>query len=229
MQLQWLLLLFLPFLAVACTSSETTEQETTTSSTEAMPTPETDTQRIVFFGNSLSAAYGLDDPEQGFVGIIEQRLDSLGYEYEVVNAGLSGETTAGGRERVDWILEQPVDIFVLELGGNDGLRGIQPESSYENLKAIIEKVRRAYPDAKILLAGMEAPPNLGDSFTTAFRQMYPKLAEEYDKVYRIPFLLEGVAAEPDLNLPDGIHPTAEGHEIVAENVWVELKQLLEKG
>jgi len=221
MRIQWLFYILL--FSIACNSPETTEQETTTPSAE-MTTPETDTKRIVFFGNSLAAGYGLDDPKQGFVGVIERRLDSLGYDYEVVNAGLSGETTAGGRERVDWILEQPVDIFVLELGGNDGLRGIKPASSYENLKAIIEKVQAAYPDSKILLAGMEAPPNLGDEFTTTFRQMYPQLAEEYDNVYRIPFLLEGVAAEPELNLPDGIHPTAEGHEIVADNVWAVLKE-----
>jgi len=195
--------------------------KTTTTKQE---TVENDKKIIVFFGNSLSAAYGIE-ATQGFVGLTAQRIDSLGLPYEIVNAGLSGETTAGGKTRIEWILRQPVDIFILELGGNDALRGIDPEDSYKNLKFIVEKVKEKYPSAKIVLAGMEAPPNLGPEFTSKFRQMYPKLAKEYNASL-IPFLLEGVGGIPELNLPDGIHPTPKGHQIVAKNVWAVLENLL---
>lgn len=181
-------------------------------------------KRIIFFGNSLTAAYGLD-PELGFVSLIQNKLDSLGFDYQTVNAGLSGETTAGGRERIDWILNQPVDVFILELGGNDGLRGIDPTSSAENLQAIIDAVQQKYPEAKIILAGMEAPPNMGPEFTSAFREMYPRLAQK-NQIELIPFLLDGVGGDPSLNLPDGIHPNEEGHVIVANNIWEVLKNVL---
>ncbi|WP_226390086.1 arylesterase [Penaeicola halotolerans] len=180
--------------------------------------------RIVFFGNSLTAAYGLDKSE-GFAGLIQVRLDSLGYDYQVVNAGLSGETTAGGVTRVDWVLENPLEIFVLELGGNDGLRGIATEETYKNLKQIISKVRAKYPETKILLAGMQVPPNMGTEYSTDFAAIYPKVAKEMN-VALIPFLLENVGGIKELNLPDGIHPTAEGHKIVLENIWPYLKPLL---
>ncbi len=196
-------------------------EETTTKSKK--PT-QNNKKTIVFFGNSLSAAYGIE-PSQGFVGLTAQRIDSLGLPYEIVNAGLSGETTAGGKTRIEWILRQPVDIFILELGGNDALRGIDPDDSYKNLKFIIEKVKEKYPSAKIVLAGMEAPPNLGTDFTSKFHQMYPRLAKEYDASL-IPFLLDGVGGIAELNLPDGIHPTPKGHKIVAANIWTVLKDLL---
>ena len=196
-------------------------EETTTKSKK--PT-QNNKKTIVFFGNSLSAAYGIE-PSQGFVGLTAQRIDSLGLPYEIVNAGLSGETTAGGKTRIEWILRQPVDIFILELGGNDALRGIDPDDSYKNLKFIIEKVKEKYPSAKIVLAGMEAPPNLGPDFTSKFRQMYPRLAKEYNASL-IPFLLDGVGGIAELNLPDGIHPTLKGHKIVAANIWTILKDLL---
>ena len=179
---------------------------------------------ILFFGDSITAGYGLEI-EQAFPALIEQKVDSLGYNYRVVNAGLSGETSAGGLRRVDWILQQPVDIFVLELGGNDGLRGIDPESTKENLQGIINKVEETYSDAAIILAGMQAPPNMGQDYTEAFHQMYYDLAEMNDVVF-LPFILEGVAGDPDLNLPDGIHPTEKGHKIVAENVWKVLEPIL---
>ncbi len=180
--------------------------------------------KIIFFGNSLTAAFGLD-PGQGFTTLIQQRLDSLQLPYEVVNAGLSGETTSGGNERVDWVLEQGVDIFVLELGGNDGLRGIDPKVSYQNLVSIIEKVKKSAPEAVIILAGMLAPPNMGKNYTDEFSGMYPRLAKKYDLAL-IPFILDGVGGVPELNLPDGIHPNAEGQKIVAENVWKVLKNEL---
>jgi len=179
---------------------------------------------IVFFGNSLSAGYGLN-PEEAFPALIQRRLDSLGYDYEVVNAGVSGETSSGGAARVDWILRHPVDIFVLELGGNDGLRGIPPSSTRANLQAIIDKVKVERPEAKIILAGMEAPPNMGAEFTGAFRRLYPELAAEND-IPLIPFLLRDVGGEAQLNQPDGIHPNAEGARIVADNVWAVLQEVL---
>ena len=180
---------------------------------------------ILFFGNSLTAAYGLE-PAQGFVGLIEKRLDSLNLNYRVINAGLSGETTAGGNDRIDWILEHnPIDIFILELGGNDGLRGINVKQSFSNLHSIVKKVITKYPKARIIIAGMEAPPNMGQRFTTEFRAMFPKLAKEYNASL-IPFLLEGVGGNPELNLPDGIHPNVKGHKIVTENIWKVLKPIL---
>lgn len=179
---------------------------------------------IVFFGNSLTAGYGLD-PEQGFAGLIQKKIETLALDYQVVNAGLSGETTAGGNGRIDWILRQPIDVFILELGGNDGLRGIDPSSSIKNLQSIIDKVKAKYPAAKIVLAGMEAPPNMGEAFTSEFRAMYPKLAKA-NNIALIPFLLDKVGGVPALNQADGIHPTAKGHQIVAETIWKVLKDVL---
>ncbi len=180
---------------------------------------------ILFFGNSLTAAYGLA-PEEGFVALIQQKIDSLGLPYTCVNAGNSGETTAGGRSRVGWVLSQPVDIFVLELGGNDALRGLPLASSRENLQAIIDQVRAKYPSCRIVIAGMLAPPNLGPTYTQTFAQMYRDLAAE-NQAALIPFLLEGVGGEPELNLPDGIHPNAAGHRIVSENVCKLLYPMLQ--
>ncbi len=189
------------------------------------PVAEKTSKTIIFFGNSLSAGYGLD-PAQGFVGLIEKRIDSLNLNYKVVNAGNSGETTSGGKERVGWILEnyQP-DIFVLELGGNDALRGLPVADAEANLQAIIDVVKEKYPAAKILLAGMMAPPNMGNEYTTKFAAMYPRLAKK-NNVSLIPFLLDKVGGQPELNLPDGIHPNIEGHQIVRETIWKELKDLL---
>ncbi|SMD43066.1 acyl-CoA thioesterase-1 [Aquiflexum balticum DSM 16537] len=179
---------------------------------------------ILFFGNSLSAGYGID-AEDAFPGLVAQRIDSLGLDYRVVNGGLSGETTASGLSRLDWFLEEEPAIFVLELGGNDGLRGIPLTETKKNLKGIIQKVRSKYPQTTILLAGMQIPPNMGPEYTSEFRELYPSVAEE-ENVILIPFLLEGVAGNPDLNLPDGIHPTEEGHLIVFETIWEYLEDLL---
>lgn len=179
---------------------------------------------ILFFGNSLAAGYGLD-PSQAFPALIQQKIDSLGWNYRVVNGGLSGETTAGGARRIDWMLRQRVDVLVLELGGNDGLRGIPLDETERNLQAIIDKTRAKYPQAKIVLAGMQVPPNLGPEYTAAFRSLFPRLAKKNDAAL-IPFLLEGVGGVPALNLPDRIHPNAAGHKIVAENVWAVLKRVL---
>lgn len=181
---------------------------------------------ILFFGNSLTAGYGID-PSESFPAIIQQKIDSLGYNYKVVNAGLSGETTAGGNNRIDWVLErQPVDIFVLELGANDGLRGLDPAQTRKNLNEMIEKVRKANPEVEIILAGMLVPPSMGRDYSKRFSEVFPAVAQEKD-VKLIPFLLENVAGERALNQSDGIHPTAEGTRIVAENVWEVLEGVIE--
>lgn len=215
-------------LCLACDSSEPEQKADTPPKKETKTTEttskETDVKNIVFFGNSLSAGYGVT-PEECFAGLIEQRIDSLKLPYKVINAGLSGETTAGGASRIDWILKQPIDIFILELGGNDGLRGIKPEASYENLQTIIDKTKAKYPEVTIILAGMMAPPNMGGDFTTKFRAIFPKIAE-VNETLLIPFLLEGVGGIPSLNQPDGIHPNPKGHRIVAENVWSILETAL---
>lgn len=181
-------------------------------------------KRILFFGDSITAGYGVDK-ENAYPSLIQQKIDSLGWNYKAVNAGLSGETSAGGLRRVDWMLRQRVSIFVLELGGNDGLRGIDLEATKQNLQKIIDKVEAKYPDTKIILAGMQVPPNLGPDYTQEFKMMYPDLAQKND-VGLIPFLLDGVGGDPELNQPDGIHPTTKGHQIVAETVWDTLKPIL---
>jgi len=179
---------------------------------------------IVFFGNSLTAGYGLS-PSEAFPAIIQKKIDSLGLPYQVVNAGVSGETSSGGLTRIDWILQQPIDLFILELGANDGLRGIQLSETKKNLQAIIDKVKAKNSEIKLLFAGMQIPPNMGQTYTTEFKNIYTELSVK-NAMTLIPFLLEGVGGEPTLNLEDGIHPTAEGHLIVAENVWKELQKLL---
>ncbi|SMO43323.1 arylesterase [Fodinibius sediminis] len=182
--------------------------------------------RILFFGDSITAGYGIDKKE-AYPAVIQQKIDSLNWDFEVVNGGLSGETSAGGLRRIDWMLRQPVSVFVLELGGNDGLRGIDLEVTKSNLQKIIDKVRKQNPEATVMLAGMQVPPNLGPEYTKEFKQMYPALAET-NEVQLIPFLLQGVGGDRALNQSDGIHPTAEGHKVVAENVWEILKPILEK-
>ena len=180
---------------------------------------------IVFFGNSLTAGYGLSSPSQAFPSLIQIKIDSLGLPYKVINAGVSGETSTGGNARIDWILKQPVDVFILELGANDGLRGIPLSQTRESLQSIIDKVKAKNSAAKLVLAGMQIPPNMGASYTTEFKNIYPELARK-NNITLIPFILEGVGGEAKLNQEDGIHPTAEGAKIVAENIWKELKPLL---
>lgn len=197
--------------------TETPSMNSTESPTETKAT-------IVFFGNSLTAGYGLDE-EQSFPSLIQNRIDSLGLNYKVVNAGLSGETSAGGLSRIDWILQQAIDVFVLELGGNDALRGFELSATRENLQGILDKVMAKYPDAQLVVAGMEAPPNMGEAYTNEFRAIYPELAEQNDAAL-IPFLLADVGGIPSLNLADGIHPNAEGQQIVRENIWAVLGTLV---
>ena len=209
----------------ACNSSPAAEQ-VPGAATAAVPaaTPAPAAKRLLFFGNSLTAGYGVE-PEQAFPALIGDKIDSLKLGYEVVNAGLSGETTAGGRSRVGWILRRPVDVFVLELGGNDGLRGLPLSATRANLQGIIDTVRRRSPGAQIVLAGMQIPPNLGQAYATDFKALYQEIATK-NKLVLIPFLLEGVGGDRALNQPDGIHPTPTGHRIVARTVWAVLQPLL---
>lgn len=177
---------------------------------------------ILFFGDSLTAGYGLST-EEAFPALIEKELNKSDKKVRVVNAGLSGETSAGGLSRIDWILRQPVDVFVLELGANDGLRGLPIEQTRKNLQSIIEKVKAKYPDCKIVLAGMMVPPNMGKQYTDEFKSIYPDLAKN-NKATLIPFILEDVGGIEKLNQADGIHPNVEGHKIIANN----LKKVFEK-
>lgn len=188
----------------------------------ADPSPRT----IVFFGDSLTAGYGLDDPgAQAFPALIEQRIDAEHLTYRVVNAGLSGETSAGGLRRVDWILRQPIDIFILALGANDGLRGIEPAITEGNLQAIIDRVHAKNPATKIVLAGMMMPQSMGEDYARGFGAIFPRLAEVNHLAF-IPFLLAGVGGDPALNQADRIHPSPRGHAVVAATVWQVLQPLL---
>jgi acyl-CoA thioesterase-1 len=211
---------------IACNSNSKQQDKKTEKKAEKIVTDkQEDKNNIIFFGNSLTAGYGVE-AEEAFPGLIQKRLDSLGYDYNVINAGVSGETTASGLSRVEWVVKrQPVEIFVLELGGNDGLRGIKPEETDKNLRAIIDKVRAIHPEVKILLAGMMVPPNMGQAYAEEFQKLFPKIAEDKN-VNLIPFLLKDVGGEADLNQPDGIHPTPEGHKIVAKTVWKYLQSLI---
>lgn len=205
--------------------------ESKKSDTEQVLTPATEEQEdkstqktILFFGNSLTAGMGLEE-EDAFPALIQGRLDSLSLDYKVINAGLSGETTASGKNRLSWVLKQKVDIFVLELGANDGLRGIPLDETRNNLQEMIDAVRRHNPKVKIVLTGMQIPPNMGQDYTGEFKLIFPQLAEKND-IDLVPFLLKDVAGIPDLNQADGIHPTVEGQKILAENVWEILKSLV---
>ncbi|GAB5519308.1 MAG: arylesterase [Rhodothermales bacterium] len=188
---------------------------------------ETDDELVVMMlGDSITAGYGIGE-DNAFPALLQSRVDSLGWDVRIINAGLSGETSAGGLRRIDWLLREPIDVLLIELGGNDGLRGTAPEVTRENLQGIIDLARERYPDVTLIMAGMQVPPNLGADYTAQFRDLYPDLARENDTAL-IPFILEGVGGVPSLNLPDGIHPTAEGHAILAETVWDTLEPILEE-
>lgn len=174
------------------------------------------TKTILFFGDSITAGYGLS-MEDAYPAHVQTYLGKKGLDVKVVNAGLSGETSAGGLSRIDWVLRQPIDVFVLELGANDGLRGLPLDQTRANLQAIIDKVRAKNNDVKIVLAGMMVPPNLGKEYTSEFKNIFPDLAKRNNATL-IPFLLEGVAGDDKLNIADGIHPNTEGHKIVAKTV-----------
>jgi len=179
---------------------------------------------VLFFGTSLTAGAGLD-PEQAFPALIEKKAAAEGLPIKVVNAGLSGETTAGAARRIDWVLRTPADLVVIEGGANDALRGLSPDAARANLERVIAAVRRKQPAARIVLIQFEAPPNLGPAYTQSFRAIYADIAKK-ESIPLLPFLLSGVAGITRLNQPDGIHPNAAGERIVADNVWRALKPIV---
>ncbi len=181
---------------------------------------------VVVLGDSLAAGLGVD-PSQAFPALLQQKIDAAGLNATVVNAGVSGDTSADGLNRINWLLKRRIDVLILELGGNDGLRGLSVAATELNLQTIIDNTIRKYPSARIIIAGMQMPPNMGEDYTAAFRRLYPDLAAK-NHAALIPFLLEGVAGNPELNQSDHIHPTAEGHKIVAETVWKTLEPVLRK-
>jgi acyl-CoA thioesterase I len=179
---------------------------------------------ILFLGDSITAGYGLD-PEQAFPALIQEKIDAKSWNFKVVNAGQSGDTSAGGLNRVAWLLKNRVDVLILELGANDGLRGLPPETTKSNLQAIIERTKDKYPEVQVIVAGMKVPPNMGGEYGRKFESVFVDVAKK-NKAVLIPFVLEGVGGSRELNLPDGVHPTAKGHEIVAANVWKALEPVL---
>lgn len=194
--------------------------------TDPTPAP-AERPAIVFLGTSLTAGFGLPETE-AYPALIQGRVDAAGLDYRVVNAGVSGDTSAGGLRRLDWLLRLPIAVLVVELGANDMLRGQPVEALESNLSGILERTRAAHPGVRFVVAGMRAAPNLGRSYAEAFDAVYPRLAQRHGAVL-LPFLLEDVAARPDLNQADGIHPTAEGHALIAERVWRTLEPALEPG
>lgn len=179
---------------------------------------------ILILGDSITAGYGLE-PDESYPALLQKKIDARGWKFRVINAGQSGDTSASGLARLDWLLKNRVDVLVLELGGNDGLRGLPPETTRKNLQAIIDRTKQQYPEARIIIAGMKVPPNMGRDYAARFEATFRDLAKQNQAVL-IPFVLEGVGGIHELNLPDGIHPTAKGHEIVAQNVWKALEPVL---
>ena len=191
-------------------------------SVAALPGPVPRT--ILVLGDSLAAGFGVE-PEQAFPALLQQKIEAAGWRDIVVNAGVSGDTSADGLARIDWLLRRKVDVLILELGANDGLRGIPVPTIKTNLQAIVDRMKHKYPQARIIIAGMQMPPNVGGLYAEAYRKIFPDLAAE-NHAALIPFLLEGVGGKPELNQPDHMHPNAEGHKIVAENVWKILQPVL---
>ncbi|MCY3594842.1 MAG: arylesterase [Bacteroidetes bacterium] len=188
--------------------------------------PEGTPIRVLFLGNSLTAGYGLS-PEEAYPALLQTRIDSLKWPVTIINAGVSGDTSAGGLTRLAWQLENPPDVLVVALGANDGLRGLPPTMTKSNLIQIIRQAREANPNVSILIAGMQVPPNLGPIFQEEFREIYPSIAEEMDTEL-IPFLLEGVGGVTELNQADRIHPNAAGQRKLADTVWKALAPILQE-
>jgi acyl-CoA thioesterase-1 len=188
------------------------------------PDPATQRRSILFLGTSLTAGYGID-PEQAYPALVQNKIDAAGLDYRVINAGVSGETSAGALRRVDWLLQQPVSVLVLETGANDGLRGLPPDSLRANIQAIFDRVRGLQPSARLVLLGMRVPPNYGRWYSEQFQSVYPELAKANGATL-VPFLLENVGGVSALNQPDGVHPTVAGQRRMAETVWRVLKPVL---
>jgi acyl-CoA thioesterase-1 len=211
-------------LVIGCAHETTSRKSVEGDSVEAHRPAVDNRPTILFFGTSLTAGLGLD-PDEAYPAVIQRKLDSTGLAFRAVNAGVRGETSAAGLRRIDWLLQQPIAVLVLELGANDALRGQDLVAARANLQAIIDRTRARYPAVRIVVAGMQAPPNLGSRYTREFRDLFTTLARDNGAAL-IPFLLEGVAAVPELNQTDGIHPTAAGARIMADNVWRVLEPLL---
>ena len=228
---RWSLVLLVPVLLLATACGDSAERDVGEGAEMPAPSPRAATPgreaaagpHIVFLGDSLTAGYGLP-ADQAYPALIERHLRETGYPHRVVNAGVSGDTSAGGLRRLEWSLRGDVEVLVIALGGNDGLRGLQPSELQRNLQAMIDEARARGID--ILLTGMEAPPNFGPRYTEEFREVYRTLAEQ-PGVHLVPFLLEGVAGDPALNQADGIHPNPEGQRRVAALVWQGLEPLLD--
>mgnify|MGYP001445830287 CR=1 FL=1 len=213
---------------ISCGNSNTTKKDVETITPETAENTVIVTslkKTILCFGDSLTAGYGLDDINDAFPSLLQTRVDSLVLDYVVVNSGLSGETTAGGKSRIKWVLNEDIDIFLLELGANDGLRGVPLTETRANLQAIIDMVLDKNPSTTIILAGMELPPNMGQDYTSEFRSIFSDLAIKNDLKF-IPFILKNVGGIAELNQSDGIHPTMEGHKIVANTVWEVLETVI---
>jgi len=183
-----------------------------------------DRPRVVFLGTSLTAGLGLEQ-EQAYPSLIQRKIDSAGLDFRVVNAGVSGETSAGARRRVDWLMREPVEVLVLETGANDGLRGLPPDSLRANIQAVFDRAKTNSPAPKLVLVGMRVPSNYGRAYTERFEAVYPEIARD-NGAQLVPFLLDGVGGVPGLNQADGIHPTAEGQRVMAETVWRVLEPVL---
>ncbi|MFD1293960.1 arylesterase [Lutibacter holmesii] len=212
------------FLFLFSCGSDTVKKENSSESANIEAT-KSQTKTILFFGDSLTAGYGLEDVNDAFPALIQNKIDSLSLDYTVINSGLSGETTAGGKNRINWVLNQKIDVFVLELGANDGLRGVPLAETRANLQAIIDVVLEKNAATKIILAGMQLPPNMGQDYTEEFKSIFPELAKK-NNLALIPFLLEDVGGIAELNQADGIHPTVEGQKNVANNVWAVLESII---
>jgi acyl-CoA thioesterase I len=200
------------------------EDAPTKSSSSVSPSPPSDRPTILFVGTSLTAGYGLEE-EQAYPALIQQKIDSAGLGYRVVNAGVSGETSAGALRRIDWLLREPVAVLVVETGANDGLRGLPPDSLRANIQAIFDRAKKLTPSPKLVVLGMRMPPNLGRAYAQRFEDVYPEVAHKNGATL-VPFLLQGIGGIPGLNQPDGVHPTAEGQKRMAETVWRVLEPVL---
>lgn len=212
------------FLILFSCGSDSAKKENTSDKVTVVE-ESSNTKTILVFGDSLTAGYGLEDVNDAYPALIQTKIDSLSLKYTVINSGLSGETTAGGKNRINWVLNQKVDVFILELGANDGLRGVPLEETRTNLQAIIDAVLKKNAATKIVLAGMQLPPNMGHDYTTEFKFIFPELAKK-NNLFLIPFLLKDVGGIPELNQADGIHPTVEGQKILANNVWTVLEPII---
>jgi len=211
-------------LAIALLGCEQPKEQPVSNVSVAMPSSQRPT--VLFLGTSLTAGHGID-PEQAYPALIQQKIDSAGLDYRVVNAGLSGETSAGALRRADWLFQQPVSVLVLETGANDGLRGLPTDSLRANIQGILDRAERLRPPPRLVLVGMRVPPNYGRAYSQQFESIYPQLARSNGAVL-VPFLLEGVGGVRALNQPDGVHPTAEGQRKMAATVWGVLEPVLRK-